>query len=212
MKKVILLLVFVIMANVTAQTQYEKGMTKAFELWENQKNAEAVQLFERIANAEKDNWLPPYYAATVEIISAFGIKDEAKLTAKLNKAKGFLDSATKISENNPEIIISYALLNTAYIAFDGQKYGMTLSGKNVAIYNKALAIAPNNPRVILSKAEWDMGGAKFFGQPIEPYCKDVKKAIELFKKEKQTIQFYPYNGLDRAEKILQDCEKKSSQD
>lgn len=212
MKKAILLLAFVFIANVTAQTQYEKGMTKAFELWKNQKNAEAVQLFERIANAEKDNWLPSYYAATIETLSAFTIKDEAKLTAKLNKAKAFLDSADKISKNNPEIMIAYALLNTAYIAFDGQKYGMTLSGKNVAIYNKALAIAPNNPRVILSKAEWDMGGAKFFGQPIEPYCKDVKKAIELFKKEKQTIQFYPYNGLDRAEQIIQDCEKKSSQD
>lgn len=211
MKKLALLVAFVCVASVTAQTQYEKGMTKAFELWKNKKNIEAVQIFERISTAEKENWLPPYYAATVEIISAFGVKDEAVLTAKLNKAKTFLDAADKLSENNPEILMSYALLNTAYIAFDGQKYGMTLSGKNVAIYNKALALAPNNPRVILSKAEWDMGAAKFFGQPLEPFCKDVKKAVELFKKEEQTIKFYPYSGLDRAEKIMKNCEKKSSQ-
>ena len=212
MKKIILLLAFVCIANVTAQTQYEKGMTKAFELWENQKNTEATQLFERIATAEKDNWLPPYYAATIGIINAFNIKDETVLTAELNKAKVFLDAANKISENNPEIMMSYALLNTAYIAFDGQKYGMRLSGTNTAIYKKALAIAPNNPRVILGKAEWDMGAAKFFGQPIEPFCNDVKRAIELFKKEEQTIKFYPYSGLDRAEKIILDCDKKSSQD
>ena len=212
MKKIILILAFVYAANATAQTQYEKGMTKAFELWENQKNTEAAQLFERIATAEKDNWIPPYYAATLSILSAFEIKDEATLTAKLNKAKVFLDAASKISENNPEIMMSYALLNTAYIAFDGQKYGMTLSGTNTAIYKKALAIAPNNPRVILGKAEWDMGAAKFFGQPIKPFCNDVKRAIELFKKEEQTIKFYPYSGLDRAEKIILDCEKKSPKD
>lgn len=175
MKKIALLLAFICVASLSAQTQYEKEMTKAFELWKNNESAKAVQMFERISSVEKDNWLPPYYAATVEIISAFGIKDEAELTAKLNKAKTFLDAADKLSENNPEILMSYALLNTAYIDFDGQKYGMTLSGKNVAIYNKALAIAPNNPRVILSKAEWDMGAAKFFGQPLEPFCKDVKK-------------------------------------
>ncbi|WP_435181579.1 hypothetical protein [Cellulophaga omnivescoria] len=211
MKKIALLLAFISVASLSAQTQYEKGMTKAFELWKNNESAKAVQMFERISSVEKDNWLPPYYAATVEIISAFGIKDEAELTAKLNKAKTFLDAADKLSENNPEILMSYALLNTAYIAFDGQKYGMTLSGKNVAIYNKALAIAPNNPRVVLGKAEWDMGAAKFFGQPLEPFCKDVKKSIELFKKEEQTIKFYPYSGLERAKEILENCEKKSSQ-
>ncbi|MFT6749554.1 MAG: hypothetical protein ACJAQ1_001503, partial [Flavobacterium sp.] len=32
--------------------------------------------------------------------------------------------------NNPEIILTQALLNTGYIAFDRQKYGMTFSGKN----------------------------------------------------------------------------------
>ncbi|MCL5244667.1 hypothetical protein M4I21_02525 [Cellulophaga sp. 20_2_10] len=211
MKKIALLLAFVCVATISAQTPYEKGMTKAFELWKSNESTKAIQMFERISNVEKDNWLPPYYAATVEIISAFEIKDETVLTAKLNKAKSFLDIADTLSKNNPEILMSYALLNTAYIAFDGQKYGMILSGKNVAIYNKALAIVPNNPRVVLGKAEWDMGAAKFFGQPLEPFCKDVKKAIELFKKEEQTIKFYPYSGLGRANEILEKCEKKSSQ-
>ena len=33
----------------TAQTPYEKGMRKAFELWDNNKMDEAANLFERIA-------------------------------------------------------------------------------------------------------------------------------------------------------------------
>jgi hypothetical protein len=210
MKTILLVATFIFSLNLSSQTPYEKGMSKGFELWQEQKNTEAVQLFERIAAAETDNWLPTYYAGLIEIISSFSIKDEALLTTKLTRAKEFLDIAASISENNPEIMISYALLNTAYIAFDGQKYGMTLSGENTAIYKKAQSISPNNPRVMLSKAEWDMGSAKFFGKSITPFCEDVDRAIVLFKEEKQTIPFYPYTGLERAEEISANCKKETS--
>ena len=210
MKTVLLVATLIISLNLSSQTPYEKGMSKAFELWQEQKNTEAVQLFERIATVENDNWLPPYYAGLIEVISSFNIKDEALLTTKLTRAKKFLDMAASISENNPEIMISYALLNTAYIAFDGQKYGMTLSGENTVIYKKAQSISPNNPRVILSKAEWDMGSARFFGKSITPFCEDIDRAIVLFKEEDQTIPFYPYSGLERAEEISANCKKETS--
>ncbi len=208
MKKLCLFIGVLFALNTSAQTQYEKGMTKAFELWGQGQLTASANLFERISKAEKNNWLPSYYAGYVTVISAFGIKDEATLKVTLDKANTLLTAAEKISPNNPEIMIMQALHNTAYIAFDGQKYGMTLSGKNVEIYTKALKIAPNNPRVILSKAEWDMGGAKFFGKPVDPYCKDIKRALALFKTEKATEKFYPSWGKERAEQVLaQSCGK-----
>ena len=103
-------------------------------------------------------------------------------------------------------MIVQALHNTAYIAFDGQKYGMTLSGKNSAIYAKALQIAPNNPRVVLENAEWNMGAAQFFGKSTKPYCDEIKRAIELGKNEKNDIQFYPKFQVSRAEKVLKKCQ------
>jgi len=78
-------------------------------------------MLERIAPVETDNWLPSYYDGSIEIMGSFTIKDEAFLTTKLTRAKAFLDTASSISEDNLEIQVSYALLNTAYIAFDGQK-------------------------------------------------------------------------------------------
>lgn len=206
MKKIILLIVVLISTNSVAQSKYEQGMAKAFELWGQQKTSEACQLFERITKAEPEEWLPPYYVATLEILGSFGIKDEATLNSKLKKAQEFLDIAKSLSPNNPEIIINQALLNTAYIAFDGQKYGMTLSGKNAALYSEALKIAPENPRVVLGKAEWDMGSARFFNQSIEPYCKDVEKSIELFDKE-ELPKFYPMYGKERAQQVLKQCKK-----
>lgn len=208
MKKLFLFIGVIFALNLTAQSQYEKGMNKAFELWGKGKMTESANLFERIASAEKENWIPFYYAAYLEIMSSFNEKDEAKLKAKLEKASGHLDTALLHSKDNAEIIIMQALINTAYINFDGQKYGMSMSGKNSALFQKAIKLAPNNPRVILQKAEWDMGAARFFGKSMEPYCKDIKKSIELFKKEtKSDVKFSPSWGKERAEQVLSQCEK-----
>lgn len=206
MKKHILIIAILFTGIITAQSKYQTGMTKAFALWETGKLTEASQLFERISKAETTKWLPSYYAATVEVIGSFGLKDEAVLKAKLTKAQQFLDLAKSNSENNPEIIIIQAFLNLGYIAFDGQKYGMTLSGANAQLYAKALAIAPNNPRVILGNAEWNMGAAKFFGKSTKPYCEEIKRAIKFGKVEKIDIEFYPKFMLERAQKVLKQCQ------
>jgi len=207
MKKYILIIAILFVGIATAQSKYQSGMQKAFDLWEQGEMTEASQMFERISKAEPTKWKPSYYAATVEILGSFGLKDEAILNAKLTKAQEFLDVAKSNSENNPEIIITQALLNTAYIAFDGQKYGMTLSGTNSQLYEKALAIAPNNPRVILGYAEWNMGMAGFFGKSTKPYCDQIKRAIELGKEEKIEEEFYPTFMVSRAEEVLKRCEK-----
>lgn len=207
MKKLILAIVLIGSTLVNAQDRYSSGMEKAFELWQNQKTTEASNLFERIATAEPDKWLPYYYVSQINTVISFGEKDEQKLSKQLEKAKEFLDVAKAISPNNPEILIQEALINTAWIAFDGVTYGMTLSQENVQLYQKAMEIAPDNPRVILSKAEWDMGSARYFGKDITPYCKDVERALELFATFKSETPFYPTWGKERAEEVLKSCGK-----
>ena len=205
MQKLAIILALFIAQLVSAQTNYEKGMQKAFELW-GESPSEASNLFERIAKAETDNWLPAYYAAQVNIIKSFGEKDKDKLTAQLAKAQDLINDATAISKNNPEIIVMQALLHTAWVAYDGATYGMTLSGKVVALYAQAEQIAPNNPRVVLNKAEWAMGGARFFGQDTKPFCKDVERSLELFANFKPETEFHPDWGVERAQQVLAQCE------
>ena len=52
---------------VSTQSKYEAGMGKAFEQMKAVKTAEdmgaTAAFFERIADTEKDKWLPYYYAA-----------------------------------------------------------------------------------------------------------------------------------------------------
>lgn len=187
-----------------SQSNYEKGMQKAFELW-GTNPIEASNLFERIAAAENDNWLPPYYAAQVLITQSFGEKDKGKLDSQLKKAQDLINDATAISKNNPEILVMQAMLHTAYVAYDGATYGMQLSPKVAALYQQAAQIDPTNPRVVLNKAEWDMGSARFFGQDTAPFCKDLQRATELFANFKPETLFHPKWGNDRAEQAVNNC-------
>jgi hypothetical protein len=205
MQKIILILFVAITASTNAQDAYEKGMQKAFQLWGEGKTVDAANMFERIANVEMDNWLPYYYVASINTIASFGEKDKEKLTRALEKAQEFIDTANRISPNNPEILVQQAMTHTAWIAFDGATYGMTLSGKVAAIYAQALEMAPDNPRVVFSKAEWDMGSAKYFGKDTSPYCKDVERSLELFDTFKAESAFHPSWGKERAEQVFADC-------
>ncbi len=205
MQKLAIILALLVTGILASQTDYEKGMQKAFELWGNNNPAEASNVFERIAKAETDNWLPSYYAAQINIVSSFGEKDIEKLKAQLGKAQDLINEATAISKNNPEILVLQALLHTAWVAYDGATYGMTLSGKVVALYAQAEQLAPQNPRVVLNKADWAMGGARFFGQDTTPFCKDVERSLELFANFKPESPFHPKWGKHRAEQIMQSC-------
>ncbi|TJY36206.1 hypothetical protein [Pontimicrobium aquaticum] len=206
MQKLALLIALIISGIITAQSNYEKGMQKAFELW-GTNPTEASNLFERIAAAEKDNWLPPYYAAQVLILQGFEIKDKDKLDSHLKKAQDLINDATAISKNNPEIIIMQALLHTVWVVYDGATYGMQLSPKIAALYEQAAKIDSNNPRVVLNKAEWNMGAAQFFGQDTAPFCKDFERALELFANFKPETPFHPNWGKERAEQVLNSCKK-----
>ncbi|OUS01995.1 hypothetical protein A9Q86_04915 [Flavobacteriales bacterium 33_180_T64] len=204
--KMIILFLFSITA-LNAQTNYEKGMEKAFKLWQDNKVDEAENMFERISNAESDKWLPHYYVAQINSLKSWSEKDENVLKAQLGKAQEHINSALAISKDNPEIMVLQAHVLTNWVAFDGAVYGMKYSGKIVELYNNAYKIAPKNPRVVSGKAEWGMGSAKYFGQDTKPYCAEMEKSIELFTNFKPESTFHPNWGKERAEQVVKSCKE-----
>ncbi|XLS28003.1 tetratricopeptide repeat protein [Flavobacteriaceae bacterium M23B6Z8] len=194
---------------ITAQdSPYDKGMKKGLDLWQQGNPAEATQLFERIAAAEQDNWIPSYYTAYVNTMFAFNSKDLEKLTLHLEKAQKYVDQAMKASPDNPEVLVLQALIHTAWISYDGQTYGMKLAGPTTELHQRAMALAPENPRVVLANAEWNMGSARFFGKDTTPYCNDIAKALELFATFKSETPFHPSWGEKRAQQLVKECEAK----
>lgn len=188
-----------------AQSPYEQGMGKALGLWKEGKSADATALFERIAAAEKDNWLPNYYVALVSTTEAFNPANKEKLSALLAKANAALDIELAKTPNNAELLVVQAMAKTALLASDPMTYGMTLAPKIGAIYMQASLLAPNNPRVVYCKAEFEIGGAKWTGADVKLLCKEVERSIDLFANFKPETPFSPVWGLDRAIEALKNC-------
>ena len=205
MIKIITTITFFICSLVSAQGQFEQGMGKAFQLWGEGKSTEASDLFERIASAEKASWLPNYYVALVNTTTAFRTKDKEQMNLLLSKAQKALDAEMDKNPNNAELLVMQAMIHTAWIAFDPMANGQKLSGTVMELYGKAQAIAPENPRVVFCKAEFEIGGAKFWGTDTKPMCAQIEKAIGLFATFKPETPFSPKWGLERALEAQKNC-------
>ena len=205
MKKTITTIALFFVLVISAQGQFEQGMGKAFQLWGEGKNTEASAMFERIATAEKTSWLPNYYVALVNTTTAFGTKDKEQISLLLNKAQSALDIELIKTPKNAELLVVQAMIHTAWITFDPMTNGQKLSATVMGLYGKAQAIAPENPRVIFGKAEFEIGAAQFWGTDTKPLCAQIEKAIGLFATFKPETPFSPKWGLERAQAAFKNC-------
>lgn len=197
-------------ATITAQTKYEQGMRKAFELWNIEKTEEASNLFERISTAEKDEWLPHFYVAQIAIIKNwedFDNREEATLKVNLDKAQEYLNNASSISGDNAYLTYLQAQLYTVWVAHDGMKYGMKYAGKIGQMYQEIVTKHPENPLFVAAKASWDMGSARYFGKPVTPYCKELQRAIKLFVTFKPETEFHPKGSTAPYLETVKQCDE-----
>lgn len=73
------------------------------------------------------------------------------------------------------------------------------------LYAKGEAIDPNNPRLVLRKAQFEIGTAQFFGSDIKPICTQIERTIELFDNFKAETKYSPNWVKDQATTISSNC-------
>lgn len=205
MTKIITLITLCIVSTIWSQTDYEKGMQDALQTWKQGNSIEAITKFEKVAILEKENILPNYYISFINTTLAFRSKDKKEMQLYIENAQRAQDKINKLQPNNPEVLVVQAMIHTASIVYDPMTNGQQLSKVVMNIYKMAEEIAPNNPRVILSKAEFEIGMAQYFGSDTKPMCAQISKSIELFTNFKPETAFHPNWGLDKANIALQNC-------
>ena len=205
MTKIITLIVFFVASVVSAQSNFEKSMQDALTTWKNGNSKEAITKFERIASIEKENILPNYYISLLYTLEAFRTKDRDEMKFKIEKAQIAQDEMNNLMPNDPEVLVLQAMIHTAWIVYDPMLNGRELSSVVLNIYKMAESISPNNPRVVLNKAEFEIGMAQYFGQDTKPMCEQITKSIELFATFKAESPLHPNWGLDKAKEALQNC-------
>jgi hypothetical protein len=206
MTRIITTFALLICSTVFAQNStFNQGMEKAFGIWKQDKPQDAAAIFERISTVEKTNWLPDYYVALINTTEVFKSQDVEKNTLMIEKAQKALDNAKLKSTNNAEIHVLQALIYTATLVQDPMSNGMKYSPMVMKEYQTALAIAPNNPRAVFGRAEFELGGAKWSGASTKPICEEITRSIELFNNFKPESAFYPDWGKERALEAQKTC-------
>lgn len=186
-----------------AQSNYEKAMGEALSTWKSGKAKEASEMFEKIAQTEKENWLPKYYQALTLVTSSFAIQEEAEKTSILKKANALIPTDPKAL--NSEWFVLKALATTSELTIDPMNNAPLLSPSIISDYETALQLDPNNPRAIAGLAEFSFQSKKFMGGNTKEECESLQKALTLFESQKPEQPFYPVWGKERAEALLKEC-------
>ncbi len=208
MKLRLLSLLLLVGVAATAQSdKYVAAMKKNLEMFGTAKSTAEFQTlsnnFERIAEAEKTQWLPYYYAGLALSTPAW---TDTKVDKDANSAKilALCDKAEAI-EKNSEI---NALRNIAYtqqMLVDPQTRWQTYGTKAHAALEEGMKMDPENPRLYFLQGESILGTPEAFGGGKEKAKPVFQKSIDLFAKA-QPKPMYPNWGAEKAKEELAKCQ------
>ena len=206
-KGLLLLLSSVFMVSVFAQSEkYVKAMEakvvlldsgNTLDTWKELSNS-----FERIAEAEKSQWLPYYYAAFSNVMAgymslpqdgSFG-DNSAIADPYADKAEVLLNKAAEMSKENSEIYCVRKMIHSLRMMGNAMARYMTEGPKASEALEKAKTLNPDNPRVYILEAQDKFYTPEQFGGSKEEAKKLFEKANDIFKVSKPGSTIEPQWG------------------
>jgi hypothetical protein len=183
-----LLLTLVLLSSTTLLAQnekYQRVMQERITAMENANSAEGLHelsaAFERIADAERSQWHPYYYAAYTQILSGYILMDKpasslpSVLDPIADKAEILVNKADALSPDNSEIYIVKKMIASIRMMADPMNRYMQYAPLAAQALEKAKKINPDNPRIyFLEGQDKFYTPEQFGGSKIE-----AKKLFEL---------------------------------
>jgi hypothetical protein len=207
MKK--LLLGFTLLLALGSQAQsdkYTEAMQKNLAALNEAQTPDALQAvaasFERIAEAEKTQWLPYYYAVLAQ--ERIGFSDPKADKDKIGeKATQLLDKAEAI-EKNAELCCLRNMAATIQMLVDPQNRWQTYGMAARAALEKAQQLDEKNPRIYYLQGMSLFGTPPAFGGGKDKAKPLFQKSLDLFKTA-EVKPLYPNWGQKEAEEMLAKC-------
>lgn len=208
MKQIIVILTMLFAGQLMAQTKYESGMQKGLEQFAAAKSAEdmaaASAFFERIADAEKDKWLPYYYAAYTNHLTGW-MNPKADKDKVAEKSKDLLSKAEAL-EKNADTYCMRQMIAIQQLTVDGMSRYQTYGAIAAQAIEDAKKADANNPRIYLVEAQYMINVPAAFGGGKAVAKKLVEKSLELYGTYKPASPFHPQWGKDQATQLLAACQ------
>ena len=209
MKTLHLIIIFWLLVSMAhAQSpQYTTAMKDNLEKMG--KNSDTPQslaaTFERIALAEKTQWLPYYYAVLNTIIQSFTITETETKDKTLDHAQGLLDNAFLLNPDSSECMALQGFLYIAKLQADPMSRGAEYSMKAHDAFDKAIKLNPENPRGYYMKGITVLNTPDFYGGGKVPAKPILTQAAAKFASFKPATPFSPDWGKEDCQKQLDTC-------
>ncbi len=209
MKKLVSLLVVIFIVNYSfgQSTRYEGAMKKNISMLDSivvKKNAaEVANNFTRIGDAEKNQWLPYYYAAYATVLQGLLTQDYSKNDALADRAQELVEKAESIyGKDNSETNVLRSMIATAHMMVDPQSryasYGPPIS----EYIEKSKAQDPTNPRPVMLMAQNTFYTPETFGGGKEAARDYFISADTLYKNFKPETDISPAWGGQTLEYFM----------
>ena len=209
MKTIFTLTVLLAVFTSTAfSSNYEETMkTNIGKMRQSTSSEELTQLagqFQRIANAEKNKWLPGYYAAYCYASTTFFTQMKPEdVHRQLDLAQAEIDKIAKIAAKESEI---YALQALVYqLRITDMTKGMKYSGMATEALKTAESLNPENPRVYYLTGTNTFHTPKMFGGGKEKAKPYLEKAAKMFETQKPKNALMPDWGKEYNSQLLSQC-------
>lgn len=209
MKTIFTLTVLFTVFTLTAfSSSYEETMKINIQkMQQSTSSSELTQLaaqFQRIANAEKNQWLPGYYSAYCYVsITFFNEMEADDIHKQLDLAQAEIDKIKRIASKESEIYTLQALIYQLRIT-DMTK-GMKYSGLSNEALTTAERLNPENPRVYYLNGSNTFHTPKMFGGGKEKAKPYLEKAAKMFETQKPANDLLPNWGKDHNNRLLNQC-------
>jgi len=212
MKQIITIIIAILAMNVSlagGNKKYIKAIESNLESLYAAETAEAydpvANKFIRIAEAEKDQWLPYYYASLAYVFKSLKIKANDQRDEVLDQAQTKLAMASDLASSNSEITALDGFIYMMKISIDPGTRGQTLSPKAMGAFAAAIKMDPTNPRAMLFMGQMHHGMAQFFGSGTEQACATIAKSVELFENNEPESSISPAWGKSIAKQWAERC-------
>lgn len=161
--------------------------------------------FERIAQAEKDQWLPWYYAAYATLNRAIQVKEVGEKDKLLDKAQQYLDEATTVEENESELVALQGYVHTIRVTVDPATRGQQLAPLATQTLSRAVQMNPDNPRALFLLGQMRYGTAQFFGANTTEACQLITQAVAKYESVVVKDALLPAWGHENARQMSEQC-------
>ena len=161
--------------------------------------------FERIATAEKTQWLPYYYAALCQVNYTYMEQDKTKVDAIADKATVLIDKADALQPNNSEISTIKSMIASSHMMVNPMQRYMEYGPEAQSFIDAAMQQDPTNPRPEYLKGQ----GLKYTPEQFGGGCANAKPVLQSslmkFNAFKPASELHPNWGKQRVELLISEC-------